>query len=51
MASLITSCTTKFISTVILLICRDVSDLNGLTNESTDKGMDEKLAQIIGKEG
>jgi len=50
MVSLITSCTTQFISTVILLISSDVSDHNGLINESIDKGMDEKMAEIIGKE-
>jgi len=50
MVSLITSCTTQFISTVIPPIGSDISDLNGLKNESIDKGMDEKLAEIIGKE-
>ena len=50
MVSLITSCTTEFISEVILLISSKVSDLNRWINESIDKGMDEKLAEIIGKE-
>jgi len=50
MVSHITSCTTQFIGKLILLISSNVSDLNGWINESIDKGMDEKLAEIIGKE-
>ena len=50
MVSLITSCTTHFISTVMLLIGSNVSAPNGWISESIDKGMDEKLAEIIGKE-
>jgi hypothetical protein len=34
----------------MLLIGSNVSALNGWISESIDKGMDEKLAEIIGKE-